>query len=185
MISRRQLCLQAGAATVLSAAALKSLAFVDPPTFKADAYGVALRYQKGVWDLKADHLSIGGIPVPTTSWGWIGLTVAQRVLSAVGGLIVNLVVGLLTKSNEPSMAELMRKQLEAFAQIVVEAARQSLVTQAKGQLASEIQLLQEYVTNPKGAGKRLDYLLNFTNRLMRTSTSKPNLQHISRQLAPI
>ena len=161
MISRRQLCLQMGAATALASTPLKKLS--SGLTASVDANGVSLHYQNGSWDLKADHVQVGGIPVPSTDWGWIGLTVASGVLSSVGGLIVNLIVGLLTKNNEPNIADLMRQQLEAFTKIVVEVARQSLVVQAKGALASDIQLLQEYQINPKGAGARLDHLITSTS----------------------
>jgi hypothetical protein len=53
----------------------------------------------------------------------------------------------------------MQQQLDAIATIVVQVAKQALVAQARGHLVSDIQLLQEYQTNPTGAGKRLDYLI--------------------------
>ena len=147
MISRRTLCL--GTAASLSSVSLfpfQTLAAVGSSTAQIEIKGGTLQYDaiKKLWKVQAKDILIGGLPVPVSSWGWIGITIATGVLSAVGGLIVSLISSALLGSSQPDISLLLQQQLDAFTKIVVEVARQSLVAQARGHLLSDIQLLLEY-----------------------------------------
>ena len=116
MFSRRQLCLGTGmTASTLALSRFGTLGAYAAHGVQANSYGVSVHYENGAWDLKADQVAVGGLPVPIGTWAWIGITIAGGVVSAVGGLIVSLIVSFLTRKSEPDIAALMHNVSAAIA----------------------------------------------------------------------
>jgi hypothetical protein len=130
--------------------------------------GFTLSYDpsKG-WKVGADSLTVGGLSLPTGSWGWIGLSLAQGVLSGIGGMIFSAVASALLGKQEPDIAALLKQQLVEFARIVKEAFDANDLKHAQNQLAADADLVIEYCNARNGAGGRLEFLVPRTAETLR------------------
>lgn len=149
--TRRDFC----AMSALTAAA--ALLPTEDSTAQINVQGFTLSKTAQGWQIGANDIQIGGVKVPFASWAWLGIAIAQGVLAALGGEIVSVIVSLLTQKNQPDLGALLKQQLDAIANIIVDAQRQALAAQAAGALDSDMRLLREYENTP--SRERLNFLV--------------------------
>jgi hypothetical protein len=107
--------------------------------------------------LKARDVTIQGLSLPALSWGWIGMAIAQGVLSGFGSMLFQAIVGA-ANSQGTNLAELLRAQLVEFARIVDQALKADALREYEATLLAYVRLFEEYANDPTNA--RLDFLLN-------------------------
>ena len=86
MITRRRFIpLVSSAAFASSHAPLFSQATGEPLKFKGD---FDFRWVDGGLKMRANDVVVGGVKLPSGTWGWIGVAVGQALLNGLGSLII-------------------------------------------------------------------------------------------------
>jgi hypothetical protein len=108
--------------------------------------------------LSAKDVVIDGLSIPKYTWGWMGLAVAQGVLSALGSAVFGALVDVIFGSGK-SLEQLLKEQLAEFTRIVEEKLQENDLRNYEAILSAYVQLYQEYTNDPARAGS-LDFLIN-------------------------
>jgi hypothetical protein len=136
--------------------------------FRSSLYDVALSqtriagdfefsWQGGKLKLKAKDVLIDGLTIPKFTWAWIGLGVAQGVLSAFGGAVFSALASAILGGGK-SIEQLLKEQLTEFARIVEEQLQENDLRNYQARIVAFVSLFQEYRNSPTVS--RLDYLVN-------------------------
>ena len=109
-----------------------------------------LLQKNGQWGVRAENLTIDGLSFPKFSWQWIGMGLAQGVLSFIGGALFSALANAIFGGTSPhiSIEQLLQQQLEEFAQIVDDAVTQNEVRRYWADSRAYFELYREYLNTP-------------------------------------
>ncbi|HEY6044978.1 MAG TPA: hypothetical protein VIU65_00160 [Pyrinomonadaceae bacterium] len=144
-----------------SAAALITITPTAISNCYADQVGVSgdfdFSWKNGKLHVKAKDVLINGLTIPKFTWGWIGLGIAEGVLSALGGAIFGALANAIFGSGK-SMEQLLKEQLAEIARIVEEKLQENDLRNYQAKVGGFVTLFREYNNNPTMS--RLNYLTN-------------------------
>jgi hypothetical protein len=109
-------------------------------------------YQDGHLKLRATDVTIDGLTIPAFSWQWIGLSIAQGILSSFGAAIFGALVNSFLGRGKESLEDELQKMFQEFAELMHDMIQENEIRNATGEVLGYVNNLNIYRNDPTPDG---------------------------------